>query len=165
MNPPRGEDPGARAPPPPNPPADGGGLEFPGKRTTPAGGESGGRHLGAARGGGAGPRLHGRERSVTSMVYPKRSEGKLARVELRRMMKKCPLTCGITLERALGRRRRPVGRAGSRSQGLLLCVVRRRVVGKAGERLGRARTLFAHLAALQASSRTAYERKGGGCSE
>jgi hypothetical protein len=48
------------------------------KRTTPAGGESGGRHPGAARGGGAGPRLHGRERSVTSMVYPNRVKGKLA---------------------------------------------------------------------------------------
>jgi len=49
------------------------------KRTTPAGGESGGRHLDATRGGGAGSRLHGRERSVTSMVYPMAAEGKLAR--------------------------------------------------------------------------------------
>jgi hypothetical protein len=58
-------------------------VDRPGKRTTPAGGESGGRHLGAARGGGAGPRLHGRERSVTSMVYPKRVKGKLAPPRLR----------------------------------------------------------------------------------
>ena len=71
-----------------NPRADAAGLGFPGKETTPAGGESGGRHLGAARGGGAGPRQHGRERSVTSMVYPKRAEGKLARAPLRQMMKK-----------------------------------------------------------------------------
>lgn len=63
------------------------GGKTPGKRTTPAGGESGGRHLGAARGGGAGPRQHGRERSVTSMVYPKRAEGKLACPALRQMMK------------------------------------------------------------------------------
>jgi len=66
---------------------DGGGLEIPGKETTPAGGESGGRHLSATRGGGAGPRQHGRERSVTSMVYPMRPEGKLARVPLRQMIK------------------------------------------------------------------------------
>jgi hypothetical protein len=69
------------------------------KRTTPAGGESGGRHPGAARGGGAGPRLHGRERSVTSMVYPNRPKGKLARHRLRRTAEYVTVSCENTARR------------------------------------------------------------------
>src|SRR2546423_13500169 len=47
---------------------------FKGKVKTPAGGASGGLLPDQARGGGAGPWKHRRERPVTSLVYPTPAE-------------------------------------------------------------------------------------------